>query len=98
MKPIHILALIGGAAAIYYYTTQRGSGAGSITPMPKPKPGGGFYIPQLDTSGGLSQTIVPPPSTPPPTVRFQIPQLQGYFSTGAAPCCSNCAHGRPCSG
>lgn len=25
-------------------------------------------------------------------------QLEGYFPTGATPCCSNCAHGLRCAG
>jgi len=79
MKTIHIVAILGGAAAFYYYKTKKANVAVDHKAQPAPKVSGGFYLPQLKTSGGLSQ-----PSAPAPV--FPHLQLEGYFSTGCAPC------------
>jgi len=86
MKLLLILAAAGG---VYAVTRKK---APALDPMPKRKPGG-FYLPQLTTSGGLSQSgeeILKDPSN-----LEGYFSTSGYFSTGA--CCSGCAHGRPCN-
>lgn len=78
-KLLLLLAAAGGVAYVAYGRKDK-KGHAAL------KKSGGFYVPSLTTSGGLSrgEEILQDPSN-----------LEGYFSTGA--CCSGCAQGRSCN-
>jgi hypothetical protein len=112
MKNIHVLAILGGVAAIAYYATRGTSNA------PRQKslvPGSDAFEIRTDPSGGkicvgtLTGGIIPMRHCTDPASA-----LEGYFSVGAVtgpavgpygrghlhktPCCSNCANGLSCAG
>ena len=103
MKNVHIVAILGGATALYFVTRSgKANAAPRQTVGPTPTDIWGKPIAQYQVranapgiAGGCvdrSGSLVDMKYCADPEE-----QLSGYFSTGDA-CCSNCAAGKSCSG
>lgn len=98
MKTEHLILLGAAAAGLYFVATTRLTPAAAPGARPAPRPQGtgiasGFLIPTLKLGGAFSGKLEDKILE-----RSGEEMLEGYFPTGAVPCCDGCAQGRGCSG
>lgn len=107
MTNTKLVALLGGAAAIAYLVTRgKTANAAPRTGVRDTayrggevfqSPPGAFTL-RSDPSGGKMCFGADGRQAPLSFCTDPASQLEGYFSTGASPCCSNCSRGLRCSG